>query len=130
MRWSGSACARTPSVRSAATVARAVPAERRQTFKSGETSRPCAARRAGERAAPGVVSCTSVGPPSPRTEAWARACVKAPAAGGAGTTEGPGGRAPHPRLHERRFVLEPLAELNPGLEIPGRGRVSDLLAKL
>ncbi len=37
---------------------------------------------------------------------------------------------PHPRLHERRFVLEPLNELAPGLLIPGRGRVSDLLAKL
>jgi 2-amino-4-hydroxy-6-hydroxymethyldihydropteridine diphosphokinase len=37
---------------------------------------------------------------------------------------------PHPRLHERRFALEPLAELAPGLAIPGRGRVSDLLARL
>ena len=37
---------------------------------------------------------------------------------------------PHPRLHERRFVLEPLAELDPALVVPGRGRVSDLLAEL
>ncbi len=37
---------------------------------------------------------------------------------------------PHPRLHERRFALEPLAELAPGLLIPGRGRVKDLLARL
>jgi 2-amino-4-hydroxy-6-hydroxymethyldihydropteridine diphosphokinase len=33
-------------------------------------------------------------------------------------------------MHERRFVLEPLAELDPSLEIPGRGRVSALLAEL
>ena len=42
----------------------------------------------------------------------------------------PGLVVPHPRLAERRFVLEPLAELDPGLVIPGRGRVSDLLAWL
>jgi 2-amino-4-hydroxy-6-hydroxymethyldihydropteridine diphosphokinase len=42
----------------------------------------------------------------------------------------PGLQVPHPRLHERRFVLEPLAELAPQLVIPGRGRVSDLLAEL
>lgn len=37
---------------------------------------------------------------------------------------------PHPRLHERRFALEPLAELDPALEIPGRGSVQTLLAGL
>ena len=42
----------------------------------------------------------------------------------------PGLRVPHPRLHERRFALEPLAELDPELVIPGRGRVSELLAAL
>lgn len=44
--------------------------------------------------------------------------------------EEPGLRVPHPRLHERAFALEPLAELTPQLEVPGRGRVSDLLAAL
>lgn len=37
---------------------------------------------------------------------------------------------PHPELHRRAFVLAPLAEIAPGLRVPGRGRVLDLLAKI
>ncbi len=46
------------------------------------------------------------------------------------TLDEPGLRLPHPRLHERRFALEPLAELDPELVVPGRGRVADLLTAL
>jgi len=42
----------------------------------------------------------------------------------------PGLQVPHPRLAERRFVLEPLAELDPGLVVPGLGPIQALLAKL
>ena len=37
---------------------------------------------------------------------------------GSETVERPGLSIPHPEMHRRRFVLEPLAELAPGLEHP------------
>jgi 2-amino-4-hydroxy-6-hydroxymethyldihydropteridine diphosphokinase len=46
------------------------------------------------------------------------------------TIDDPGLEVPHPRLHERGFVLEPLAELDPSLEVPGKGSVQTLLTKL
>jgi 2-amino-4-hydroxy-6-hydroxymethyldihydropteridine diphosphokinase len=42
----------------------------------------------------------------------------------------PGLEVPHPRMHERAFVLEPLVELDPDLEVPRQGSVQSLLAKL
>jgi len=42
----------------------------------------------------------------------------------------PGLAVPHPFLHERLFVLEPLAELAPEASVPGLGSVAALLAGL
>jgi 2-amino-4-hydroxy-6-hydroxymethyldihydropteridine diphosphokinase len=42
----------------------------------------------------------------------------------------PGLELPHPRLHDRMFALEPLAELDPELVVPGRGPVRQLLLSL
>jgi 2-amino-4-hydroxy-6-hydroxymethyldihydropteridine diphosphokinase len=49
---------------------------------------------------------------------------------GSAEIDEPGLRIPHPRLHERRFVLEPLAELDSSLKVPGKGEVRALLAEL
>ena len=35
---------------------------------------------------------------------------------------------PHPRMHQRAFVLQPLLEIAPDCRIPGRGTVTELLA--
>lgn len=37
---------------------------------------------------------------------------------------------PHPGIAERAFVLYPLADIAPDLEVPGVGRVADLLARV
>ena len=39
-------------------------------------------------------------------------------------------KLPHPRAHERAFVLKPWSDIEPEAEIPGQGRVVDLLGKL
>ena len=36
---------------------------------------------------------------------------------------------PHPRAHERRFVLEPWYEIEPEAILPGHGRIKDILAQ-
>jgi hypothetical protein len=37
---------------------------------------------------------------------------------------------PHPRAHERDFVLAPWLDLDPGAVLMGHGRVADLLARI
>lgn len=37
---------------------------------------------------------------------------------------------PHPRMHERAFVMVPLSDLAPGMEIPGWGKTAELALSL
>ncbi|HEY1589863.1 MAG TPA: 2-amino-4-hydroxy-6-hydroxymethyldihydropteridine diphosphokinase, partial [Rhodanobacter sp.] len=37
---------------------------------------------------------------------------------------------PHPRMAERAFVLLPLNDLAPTLQLPGQGTVAELLVRL
>ena len=39
----------------------------------------------------------------------------------------PGLTVPHPRMHERAFVLKPLLELDPAISIPGKGKAATFL---
>ena len=42
----------------------------------------------------------------------------------------PGLTIPHARMLERAFVMLPLAEIAPDMQVPGRGRVSELAARV
>jgi 2-amino-4-hydroxy-6-hydroxymethyldihydropteridine diphosphokinase len=46
------------------------------------------------------------------------------------TSDDPALMLPHPRAHERAFVLVPWAEVDPAFELRGRGSVADLLDAL
>ena len=49
---------------------------------------------------------------------------------GTARIDAPGLRVPHAGLAERAFVLVPLAEIAPELDVPGLGRVSGLLGRV
>lgn len=49
---------------------------------------------------------------------------------GDATSDGERLTLPHPRMHERAFVLVPLLEIAPGIRIPGRGDAAACLAGL
>ena len=46
------------------------------------------------------------------------------------TIDEPDLKVPHPRMHLRAFVLHPLHEIAPDLNIPGHGLLGELLARV
>jgi len=66
-----------------------------------------------------------------RTEKWGDRTLDLDLIDFAGRQQNrPGLMLPHPRAHERDFVLRPWLEVDPDAEIPGHGRVADLVAAL
>lgn len=78
-----------------------------------------------------------------RAEVWADRTLDLDLVDYAGLTRGGGGDGrdgrdgqrdeltlPHPRAHERDFVLRPWLELDPDAVLPGSGRVADLVLAL
>jgi 2-amino-4-hydroxy-6-hydroxymethyldihydropteridine diphosphokinase len=49
---------------------------------------------------------------------------------GTAVIDEPGLQVPHPRMHQRAFVLQPLAEIAPEALIPGQGAVTALLPRV
>lgn len=45
-------------------------------------------------------------------------------------SDDPGLTLPHPRVHQRAFVLVPWHDVDPGAEVPGHGTVAELLTAL
>lgn len=65
-----------------------------------------------------------------RTERWAPRTLDVDlVVVGTTETDQPDMKLPHPLAHERAFVLAPWVEVDPEAELPGQGRISDLLGR-